>query len=124
MKAELLGIVLTQVDYRTKACRVNVGKIRERYGSSVFAMEIRTNIRLAEAPEWGLTIFQYDPKSTGAKAYRLLAGEVLMRGRAMLVRRQAIRRRQEAERRRRERRGEPQPVAEVRELPTIRSSSA
>ena len=36
-------------------------------------------MRLAEAPGVGQTIFEYDPKSSGAKSYRLLAAEMLMR---------------------------------------------
>jgi chromosome partitioning protein len=82
VRPRLLGIVLTQVDYRTKAARNNVARIRGQFGASVFAVEIRTNVRLAEAPEVGQTIFQYDPKSTGAKSYRLLAAEMLIRARA------------------------------------------
>ncbi|MDH3746221.1 MAG: ParA family protein [Acidobacteriota bacterium] len=78
---ELLGVVLTQVDYRTKAARENIAKIRQRWGDDVLAVEIRTNVRLAEAPEHGQTIFEYDRRSTGARAYRLLAAEVLMRAR-------------------------------------------
>lgn len=78
-RTELLGIVLTIVDYRTRANRVNADSIRARYGNSVFAIEIRTNIRLAEAPGEGKTIFEYDPHCPGAKAYRLLAAEMLIR---------------------------------------------
>jgi chromosome partitioning protein len=123
VRPELLGIVLTQVAYRTRANRKNVAEFRERYGSSVFAMEIRTNIRLAEAPERGQTIFQYDPKSAGAKAYKLLAAELLMRARAQSVRRGEWQRRQEFERQRREARGEQLPLAEVRSLADSRRSS-
>ena len=79
VRPSLLGIVLTQVDYRTKAARTNVAGIREQFGDAVFAVEIRINVRLAEAPEAGQTIFEYDPKSTGARSYRLLAAEMLMR---------------------------------------------
>jgi chromosome partitioning protein len=75
----LLGIVLTMVDYRAKATRENVAKLREEFGDSVFAVEIRTNIRLAEAPAAGKTIFEFDDSSTGADAYRLVADEFLMR---------------------------------------------
>ena len=76
---KLLGIVLTMVDYRTKTTRQNVARLREEFASSVFAVEIRTNIRLAEAPAAGQTIFEFDDSSTGADAYRLLAEEFLMR---------------------------------------------
>jgi chromosome partitioning protein len=78
-RVDLLGIALTIVDYRTRTNKQNVALIREEFGARVFAIEIRTNIRLAEAPGHGQTIFQFDPSSAGAKAYRLLAAEVLIR---------------------------------------------
>lgn len=74
-----LGILLTMVDYRTKLTRRTVDRIRAEHGPLVFALEIRINTRLAEAPEAGQTIFQYDPCATGAEAYRLLADEYLLR---------------------------------------------
>jgi len=74
-----LGILLTMVDYRTKLTRRSVDQLRQEYGRQLFAIEIRTNTRLAEAPEHGQTIFQYDPRATGAEAYRLLADEYLLR---------------------------------------------
>jgi len=74
-----LGVLLTMVDYRTRATRANVDQIRAEYGSLVFAIEIRVNTRLAEAPGSGQTIFQYDPAASGANAYRLLAEEFLIR---------------------------------------------
>lgn len=74
-----LGILLTMVDYRTKLTRRTVDRIRAEHGPLVFAMEIRINTRLAEAPEAGQTIFEYDPSATGAEAYRLLADEYLLR---------------------------------------------
>lgn len=75
----LLGVVLTMVDYRTRACRDNVRQIRDEFGERVFAVEIRTNIRLAEAPAQGQTIFEFDPSSPGAEAHRLLAEEFILR---------------------------------------------
>jgi chromosome partitioning protein len=74
-----LGILLTMVDYRTKVTRRAVDRLREEHGPLVFAIEIRINTRLAEAPERGQSIFQYDPHATGAEAYRLLADEYLIR---------------------------------------------
>jgi cellulose biosynthesis protein BcsQ len=53
--------------------------IRRRHGRQVFAIEVRTNTRLAEAPEAGMSIFQYDARAKGAEAYRLLADEYLLR---------------------------------------------
>jgi chromosome partitioning protein len=74
-----LGILLTMVDYRTSLTRRTVDRIRAEHGPLVFAIEIRINTRLAEAPEAGRTIFEYDAEATGAEAYRLLADEFLLR---------------------------------------------
>lgn len=74
-----LGLLLTMVDYRIKSTRRTVNELRQEHGSLVFAIEIRINTRLAEAPAAGQTIFQYDQEATGAKAYKLLAGEFLLR---------------------------------------------
>lgn len=75
----LAGILLTLVDYRSNETRRNVAALRERYGSRVFGVEVRVNVRLAEAPAEGRTIFEYDPESTGARAYRLAAQEYRLR---------------------------------------------
>jgi chromosome partitioning protein len=74
-----LGVLLTMVDYRTRATRETIDLIRGELGSLVFAIEIRVNTRLAEAPRAGQTIFQFDPSATGAAAYQLLAEELLIR---------------------------------------------
>jgi chromosome partitioning protein len=76
---ELVGMLLTIVDYRVTTTRENVGQLRAAHGNRVFAVEIRVNIRLAEAPSHAQTIFQYDPQATGAAAYRLCAEEFLLR---------------------------------------------
>jgi len=79
-----LGIVLTMVDYRTRTTHENVGRVRGRFGGLVFAVEIRINVRLAEAPGAGEPIFSFDPSSTGARAYALLAEEFLLRARSRI----------------------------------------
>src|SRR3954447_9528147 len=76
-----LGLLLTMVDYRTKSPRRTVDELRAEHGNLIFAIEIRINTRLAEAPAAGQTIFQYDRHATGAEAYKLLAGEFLLRAR-------------------------------------------
>lgn len=86
---DLLGLVLTMVDYRTRATRENVSLVRRRFGAQVFAVEIRVNIRLAEAPEAGQPISLFDPASTGARAYDLLAEEFLYRTDALTASRSA-----------------------------------
>lgn len=79
VRTRLLGVVLTLADYRNKTTHEHVQLIRDQYGNDVFGVEIRINTRLAEAPEQGQSIFQYDPSATGAHAYRLLAEEFEMR---------------------------------------------
>jgi chromosome partitioning protein len=74
-----LGLLLTMVDYRTKNTRRTVDELRAEHGNRIFAIEIRINTRLAEAPGAGQTIFQYDRHAKGAEAYKLLAGEFLIR---------------------------------------------
>lgn len=76
---ELLGILPTMVDYRTRASVENIRRIRERFGDRAFAVEIRINTTLSEAPERGLTIFEHDPTATGARAYGLAAEELMLR---------------------------------------------
>jgi len=73
-----LGILLTRVDYRVKVTTEVIEMIRGHYPDT-FKTEIRTNIRLAESPSFGQTIFQYDEKSTGAEYYRKMTCEVLQR---------------------------------------------
>jgi chromosome partitioning protein len=79
--AELLGILLTQVDHRTQVTDAVVAAIRETWGKRVFRTEIPVNIRLAQAPAEGRTIFELESWSTGALAYGKLGGEVLRRAR-------------------------------------------
>ena len=78
---ELLGILLTKVDYRTRVTHEVVQAIRDAYGTKVFKTEVPVNIRLAEAPSEGTTIFDFEESSTGAHAYSRLGGEVLRRAR-------------------------------------------
>jgi chromosome partitioning protein len=77
----LLGLVLTIVDYRMKATVEIVEMIRSYYKALVFNTEIRVNAKLAEAPSFGQSIFDYAPSSSAADAYQRLAGEFLQRAR-------------------------------------------
>jgi chromosome partitioning protein len=73
----LLGLVLTMYDRRTLISRDVEAKVRDEFGDQVFSTVIPTNVRLAEAPSHHKSIFEYDSESTGARAYRELAKEVL-----------------------------------------------
>lgn len=74
-----LGILITLADYRARTTRANVDALRKRFGDAVLAVEVRVNIALAEAPEMGMTIFDYAQHATGARAYDLVADELLIR---------------------------------------------
>lgn len=76
------GILLTMIDYRTSAARAHAAELRLRYGLKVLDAEIPVNVRLAESPLAGRTIFESDPKASGAHAYRMLAVELLDRFKA------------------------------------------
>lgn len=79
---DLLGALLTMVDWRTKLSRRVTRRIEETFQEKMFKSRIRTNTRLAEAPEYGEPILSFDPKSRGAEDYRNLTKEVRSRVRA------------------------------------------
>jgi len=76
---EVFGILLTMVDPRQKLCRDVTTAVRRRYGPRVFKTTIPRTIRLSEAPSYGESIFTYDPRGKGARAYQDLIKEVLAR---------------------------------------------
>ena len=52
-------------------------EVKRFFGDKLYSTVIPRNIRLAEAPSYGLPITSYDPKSKGAKAYMAFAEEFL-----------------------------------------------
>lgn len=84
-RSRFLGLVPTMVDYRNRLTRTMLRRLRSSYDGSVFRTEIRVNVRLAEAPALGQTIFQYDSGATGAQAYRRLARETVRRAAEMVA---------------------------------------
>ena len=70
------GVVFTMYDVRTNLSQQVVDSVREYLKETVYATVIPRNVRLAEAPSHGMSIFDYDPKSAGAEAYLRLAEEV------------------------------------------------
>lgn len=75
----ILGILLTMFDSRTRLSQQVEDNVRQHLGGVVFETVIPRNVRLAEAPSFGQTIFEYAPASAGALAYRQLAEEVIRR---------------------------------------------
>lgn len=75
----IFGVVITMFDGRTQLTRQVTEEVRKYFGEKVFNTVIPRNIRLAEAPSYGKTIVEYDPKSRGGHAYNDLAIEVISR---------------------------------------------
>jgi chromosome partitioning protein len=75
----LFGVVLTMYDPRTKLSNEIVKEIQDHFPREKFNTIIPRNVRLAEAPSFGVTILQHDPRSPGALAYKDLAEEVIAR---------------------------------------------
>ena len=69
--------LLTLYDPRTKMAKEVIAQVRESLGEDVFKTVIPNNIRLAEAPSYGLPISLHAPDSPGALAYSNLAKEVI-----------------------------------------------
>ena len=78
-KLEIEGVILSMFDGRTNLSVQVVQEVKKYFGSKVYATVIPRNIRLAEAPSYGMAITEYDPKSRGAQAYREFAAEFLER---------------------------------------------
>ena len=73
------GILMTMFDQRTNLAHQVVAEVRSHFDDAVFRTMIPRSIRLSEAPSFGQSIFEYDPDSNGAGAYRYFAKEVIER---------------------------------------------
>jgi chromosome partitioning protein len=73
---EILGVLLTFVDNRTKLSRQVQRQMREYFGELVFDTVIHKDVRLAEAPSAHEPVFVYAPESTGALEHKILAEEI------------------------------------------------
>ena len=78
-QVEIGGIVMTMFDGRTKLSAQVVAEVRAHFGERVYATVIPRTVRLSEAPSFGKSVLEYDPKGTAARAYRALAEEFLKR---------------------------------------------
>lgn len=75
----IAGILLTMHDERTNLSKDVANEVREHFMSQVYETIVPRNVRLAEAPSYGVPVLAYDIKSRGAEAYLALAREVLRR---------------------------------------------
>ncbi len=76
---EVEGIVLTMFDARTNLGAQVVTEVRNHFPKEAFATLIPRNVRLSEAPSYGVPIQRYDARCNGAAAYRALAKELIGR---------------------------------------------
>ncbi len=73
----VMGVVLTMRDRKTKIARDVVREVQRNFPGKVFESIIPRNVRLAEAPSFGVPILNYEPHCKGAKAYKHLAQEII-----------------------------------------------
>jgi chromosome partitioning protein len=78
---EIEGLLRTMYDGRNNLSSAVSEQLIEHFGDRVYRTLIPRNVRVAEAPSYGLPVIRYDPGSSGAMAYLGLAGEMLRRNR-------------------------------------------
>ena len=74
---EIEGALLTMYDARTNLSNQVVKEVKNYFGEKVYKTIIPRNVKLSEAPSFGMPITEYDPKSKGAKCYEKFAKELL-----------------------------------------------
>lgn len=72
---EIQGVILSMFDGRTNLSIQVVEEVKRYFKQKVYTTVIPRNVRLAEAPSYGLPIMEYDPRSNGARAYMEFAEE-------------------------------------------------
>jgi len=82
---ELAGVLLTMADTRTRLGQQVAGEVRKHFKDKVYRTTIPRNVRLGEAPSFGVPAILYDVRSTGAEAYLALAREILAFGSPSVV---------------------------------------
>jgi len=75
---KILGAVMTMHDSRNKLSKAVFDELYQHFPNRIFRSVIPRNVRLAEAPSYGKPIKEYDQHSSGAKAYRRLAQEIIL----------------------------------------------
>jgi len=76
---DILGVVLTMFNKRMVLSEQVQAEVAQHFGNKLFKTVVPRNVRLAEAPSYGRTIFEHDKWSKGARAYKNLAVEVSKR---------------------------------------------
>ena len=76
---QIEGFLLTMYDNRLRLSNQVYEEVKRHFGQLVFNTVIYRNVRLSEAPSHGLCVMDYDGRSTGAKNYKTLAKELILR---------------------------------------------
>jgi chromosome partitioning protein len=79
-RLELLGMLMTMYDPRTRLSAQVVDEVRRHFPQRTFETVIPRSVRLSEAPSFGKPVLEYEPTSRGAVAYADLAQELIRRG--------------------------------------------
>ena len=79
---EIEGALLTMYDMRTNLSNQVVKEVSKYFGNNVYKTVIPRNVKLSEAPSYGMSIIEYDSRSKGAKAYDKLAKEFIKKNEA------------------------------------------
>ncbi|HIM56730.1 MAG TPA: ParA family protein, partial [Candidatus Latescibacteria bacterium] len=70
------GVLLTMYDERLQLSKRVTAEVKSYFGDKVYDTVIKRNVSLAAAPSFGKPVILFEPRSTGAENYSLLAGEV------------------------------------------------
>ena len=76
---ELLAVIMTMHDKRTMLSGQVQGELERHFGDKLLKTAVPRNVRLAEAPSFGVSIFEHDKWSKGARAYKQITEEVMKR---------------------------------------------
>lgn len=77
---DIFGVLMTMYDSRTSLSKQVAEEVKNYFDDKMFKTVIPRNVRLSEAPSYGMSVIEYDKSSKGAEAYRDLAKEVVKRG--------------------------------------------
>ena len=75
---KLKGIVLTMFDSRNKLSQLVENDVRNHFKDKVYKTVIPRNVRISEAPSYGLPVLLYDTNCLGSKAYASLSAELIL----------------------------------------------
>ena len=77
---QIEGFLLTMYDNRLKLSNQVYDEVTKHFGNLVFGSVISRNVRISEAPSYGMSVIDYDKESKGAQSYIALARELITRG--------------------------------------------